>query len=223
MTDARFQVNVERPEIQPRFSMMALTLHETVPGHHLQYTYAISRQLPEFRKGRDYRRIFGAPLLFPVYTAYDEGWALYSEYLGEEMGVYRDSYELFGRNSEEMLRAVRLVVDTGLHLFNWSRSEAMDYMSDNTCLGVEDIAEEVDRYLTWPGQACAYKIGELKIKELRRLAESRLGDLFDVKKFHDTVLSLGAVPLCILETEVTEWIEETLRPEKEDTDDSDYD
>ena len=118
-----------------------------MPGHHLQYTHAMSQQLPQFRKGRDYRRIFGAPLLFPVYTAYDEGWALYAEYLGEEMGVYRDCFERFGRHSEEMVRAVRLVVDTGLHLFNWTPNEAVEYMSDNTCLSREDIVEEIDRWV----------------------------------------------------------------------------
>jgi uncharacterized protein (DUF885 family) len=136
---------------------------------------------------------------------------LYAEYLGEEMGVYRDAYELFGRLSDEMLRAVRLVVDTGLHLFNWSHDEATAYMNENTCQSPEDIEEEVNRYLTWPGQACAYKIGELKIKQLRHEAECQLGDRFDIKRFHDVILGLGAIPLCVLEAEVREWMEEMLR------------
>jgi uncharacterized protein (DUF885 family) len=200
----------------PRFAMMALTLHEGMPGHHFQYSQAMAQQLPEFRKARDYRRIYGAPLLFPVFTAYDEGWALYSEFLGEEMGVYRDSFELFGRYSEEMVRAVRLVVDTGLHLYNWSYHDAVAYMTENTCLSYSDIIGEVNRYLTWPGQACAYKIGEIKFKQLRRLAEEQLGDAFNVKDFHDVILRLGAVPLLVLEDEVREWIHKMLQPSASD-------
>ncbi len=210
----KFQVNLLKPETKPRYSMMALTLHEALPGHHLQHVYNSERCLPSFRTRRDYRRMYAVPLQFPTYTAYVEGWALYAEHLGEEMGLYENVYEQFGRYSEEMLRAARLVIDTGLHIFGWSREQAVCYLSSLTALPLEEIEVEVDRYITWPGQACAYKFGEMKIKQLRQRACQKLGDMFDIKSFHDVILRLGPVPLDILEAEIDKWLLVTRRQDK---------
>ena len=186
-------------ETRPRWEMEALTLHEAVPGHHLQIS--IQQELenvPWFRQN-------------PSYTAFSEGWGLYSESLGEEMGFYKDPYSKFGQLTYEMWRAIRLVVDTGMHYLSWSRQQAIDYFKANAGKSEHDIVVEIDRYIVWPGQALAYKIGELKIKELRAYAEEKLGEEFDIRAFHDEVLGKGAVPLKVLDTNIRTWVEEQLQ------------
>ncbi|HVF60976.1 MAG TPA: DUF885 domain-containing protein [Thermoanaerobaculia bacterium] len=191
---AYFYANTYDLKSRPKWEMEALTLHEAVPGHHLQI--AIAQELEDVP---DWRRYQG-------YTAFVEGWGLYAESLGEEMGFYKDPYAKFGQLTYEMWRAVRLVVDTGMHSLGWTREQAIDFFKQNAGKAEHDITVEVDRYIVWPGQALAYKIGELKIKELRAKAEKALGAKFDVRAFHDEVLGNGAVPLAVLESNIDEWI-----------------
>jgi uncharacterized protein (DUF885 family) len=190
-----YWVNTYNLAARPLYTLEALTLHEAVPGHHLQM--ALSQELeglPPFRR-------------IAYVDAFGEGWGLYAEWLGLEAGFYRDPYSDFGRLTYEMWRACRLVVDTGLHAMGWTREQARAYLASNTALSLHEVTTETDRYISWPGQALAYKMGELKIKELRRRAEERLGPRFDVRAFHDVVLGDGAVPLTVLEENVEQWIE----------------
>ncbi|XP_064649801.1 uncharacterized protein LOC135501568 isoform X2 [Lineus longissimus] len=205
-----FEANTRDPTRRPTFDMLALCLHEANPGHHMQVSYMLTdKNLPDFRRYSDYTGYYQTPFHFPFYTAYTEGWGLYAEFLGTELGLYNDRYELFGRYVSEMFRACRLVVDTGIHVMGWSRQQAIDYMADHITDPVSQISVEIDRYVTWPGQACAYKIGEIKILEMRKKAEDELGSLFDVKQFHETILTAAALPLDLLENIIQEYINDT--------------
>lgn len=203
-----FYANVFFPEQKASFNRMALSCHEANPGHHLQISIAKTKSLPEFRARAEDRRYYIAPVGFRGLTSYGEGWALYAEYLGEEMGLYEDKYDLFGRYSSEIFRACRLVIDTGIHAFGWTWQQSVDYLSNHTTLGQNQIEKEVARYMGMPGQACAYKIGEIKIKEMRSKAEKELGSKFNVKDFHSMILNNGRVPMDILEQFTNEWIKD---------------
>jgi len=190
-----FFVNTYNLKAQPKFGMETLSLHEASPGHHFQRT--IQQELEGVPR---FRRFDGQ------YTAYVEGWALYAEYLGRELGMFTDPYQWFGRLNDEQLRAMRLVVDTGLHAKGWSREQAIKYMLDHSTLAESDVVSEVERYIAWPGQALGYKIGDLRIQALRRKAELALGGKFDVRDFHREVVCDGAVPLDVLESKIDRWI-----------------
>ena len=189
-----FYVNLYKPESRPTWEVEALTAHESVPGHHLQI--ALNQEmtgLPQFRRNA-------------TYTAFVEGWALYAEGLGYDLGLYKDDFSKMGQLNYDMWRAVRLVVDTGIHELHWTREYAIWYFKSNTGKSDLDIENEVDRYISWPGQALAYKLGQLKIQQLRSEAEKALGDRFDIRAFHDEILGSGALPLSVLETQTREWI-----------------
>jgi uncharacterized protein (DUF885 family) len=178
------------------YTIPALTAHEAVPGHHLQMSLnsELPKTIPSFRRNL-------------YLSAYGEGWGLYSETLADEMGIYTTLYEKFGKLTYEMWRACRLVVDPGVHAKGWTRQQVIEYMSENTALSIHEITTETDRYISWPGQAISYKIGEIKIKQLRAKAEKILGDKFDIRSFHEVLLSEGTVTLSILEKRVDRYIE----------------
>jgi len=191
-----YYVNLYQPEVRPKFEMEVLSVHESVPGHHLQIALAQELTgLPEFRRNGGF-------------TAFIEGWGLYSERLGYDMGLYEDPYSRYGQLVYDMWRAVRLVVDTGIHYFGWSRQKAIDYFIANAAKSEADIINEIDRYIGWPGQALAYKVGQMKMLELRGEAETALGEDFDIRAFHDHMLGAGALPLDILERRMDTWLAE---------------
>ena len=194
-----YWVNLYNPASRPKFEIPVLTVHEAMPGHHLQIALQQELEsLPNFRR-------------YSGFTVFTEGWGLYSERLGYDIGLYQDPYDQFGQLSYDMWRAVRLVVDTGMHYKGWSRDEAIAYFERNAPRKKLDIINEIDRYISWPGQALAYKIGQLKMLALRDKASSQLGDRFDLKRFHDRMLSQGAIPLSLLEITMDQWIESELR------------
>lgn len=197
-----FVANTSRLEIRPKWEMATLTMHEAEPGHHLQSTLAQEMpNMPDFRR-------------FGWYNAFGEGWALYAEKLGKEMGFYDDPYALAGHLNGELFRAARLVVDTGIHSKGWSRQQAIDYLNANTASPPPDNIVEIDRYIAWPGQALGYKIGELKIMQLRQQAQEKLGERFDIRQFHDAILENGGLPLAMVEEHMLRWQNSVLQSKK---------
>ena len=197
------QMNTYNLPVRPLYNIPALTLHECEPGHSFQAALSEEQKaLPRFRQN-------------VYFSGYGEGWGLYCEWLGNEMGIYRTPYERFGQQSYAMWRAARLVIDTGIHRYGWSRQQAIDYLASHTALSQHEIETEVDRYISWPGQALSYKLGEMTIRRLRAEAEAKLGPKFDIRGFHDTFLAMGAVPLTVLEQQMREWMrEEAAKPAK---------
>lgn len=194
-TSGTYFLDTKDLKSQPLYTLEALTFHEAEPGHHFQSAIAQEVDMAEFRKTL-------------YHAAYGEGWGLYSERLGKEIGFYQDPYSDFGRLTYEAWRACRLVVDTGMHAKGWSRQQAIDYLAENTALSMADVIGQIDRYISWPAQALSYKIGEIKIRQLRALAEEILGDKFNVRKFHDQMLKNGSLPLALLEELTKDWIEQ---------------
>jgi uncharacterized protein (DUF885 family) len=192
-----YWVNTYNLPSRPLYVIPSLTAHEAVPGHHLQgaLNQELPESIPQFRRNL-------------YLSAYGEGWGLYTEFLANEMGIYTTPYEHFGKLTYEMWRACRLVVDTGMHMFGWSRQRAVDFMSENTALSMHEVNTEIDRYISWPGQALSYKIGELKIRELRTLAENELGNKFDIREFHEKILEKGTLTLPLLESQILNYIQE---------------
>jgi uncharacterized protein (DUF885 family) len=197
------QMNTYNLPVRPLYNIPALTLHECEPGHSFQAALSEEQKtLPRFRQNL-------------YFSGYGEGWGLYCEWLGNEMGIYRNPYEKFGQQSYAMWRAARLVIDTGVHRYGWSRQQAIDYLASHTALSQHEVETEVDRYISWPGQALSYKLGELTIRRLRAEAEAKLGPKFDIRAFHDTFLDMGAVPLTVLEQQMRAWIAaEAAKPAK---------
>jgi len=190
----RILVNTSDPESRKTISMESTAYHEGVPGHHLQISIAQELEdLPPVRQQS-------------FYTAFVEGWALYSERLGKDIGFYKDPYNDYGRLQDEMLRAIRLVVDTGFHARKWTRDQVVAYFHDHSAIDEVEVQTETDRYISWPGQALAYKVGQLKIQDLREKAKKELGSKFDIRRFHDAVLTAGALPMDVLEDRITSWI-----------------
>ena len=189
-----YWVNLYMPEVRPKYEIEVLSVHEAMPGHHLQL--ALQQELGDMPM---FRRFMG-------FTAFVEGWGLYSERLGYDLGLYKDPYSRFGQLTYDMWRAVRLVVDTGMHYKGWTRQQAIDFFKDNAAKTEYDIVNEIDRYIAWPGQALAYKIGQLKILQIRSRAEVQLGDEFDIRAFHDELLGAGALPLDLLERRMDAWL-----------------
>ncbi len=194
-TSGTYFLDTKDLQSQPLYTLEALTFHEAEPGHHFQSAIAQEVDMAEFRKTL-------------YHAAYGEGWGLYSERLGKEIGFYQDPYSDFGRLTYEAWRACRLVVDTGMHAKGWSRQQAIDYLAENTALSMADVIGQIDRYISWPAQALSYKIGEIKIRELRELAEQSLGDKFNIRLFHDQMLKNGSLPLALLEELTKDWIKQ---------------
>lgn len=196
-TSGTYFVNTQNLNSEPLYTLEALSFHEAEPGHHFQSAIAQEVAMAEFRKTL-------------YHSAFGEGWGLYSERLGKEMGFYQDPYSDFGRLTYEAWRACRLVVDTGMHAKGWSRQQAINYLAENTALSMADVINQIDRYISWPGQALSYKIGEIKIRELRKMAEDKLGDRFDIRTFHDQILKNGSLPMALLEELTNDWINKQL-------------
>jgi uncharacterized protein (DUF885 family) len=193
--------------VLPPHDVVAIRFSSTQPGHHTQGAIQGELPLPDYRKYSEDRRYFEAPCRFPFYTGYIEGWGLHSETLGKELGLYNRPTDQFGQLSMEAIRCCRLVVDTGMHSLGWSQEEAVRFMLDNTAMGDHDARTEVTRYITWPGQACAYKVGERFIRNMKTFAETELKEKFDPRDFYDAVLLSGAVPLDVLRERVEAYVD----------------
>jgi len=196
-TSGTYFLDTQDLKSQPLYTLEALTFHEAEPGHHFQSAIAQEVDMPEFRKTL-------------YHAAYGEGWGLYSERLGKEIGFYQDPYSNFGRLTYEAWRACRLVVDTGMHAKGWTRQQAIDYLAENTALSMADVIGQIDRYVSWPAQALSYKIGEIKIRQLRQMAEDKLGDKFEIRSFHDQMLTNGSLPMALLEELTIDWVNKQL-------------